>query len=78
MVYLGASPDGTPARPMEAIADCRPTPDWAAPQRDFINKLLACVLEDDPWLLIAKEVDGFSIGELSRMTGLKENIIKGR
>jgi DNA-directed RNA polymerase specialized sigma24 family protein len=47
-------------------------------QRDFINRLLADVPEDDRWLLIAKEVDGFSIAKLSQMTGLKGNTIKGR
>jgi RNA polymerase sigma-70 factor, ECF subfamily len=53
--------------PRMEIADPRPTPDRTAMQRDFINKLLA-----------AKEVEGFSIAELSQMTGLKENTIKGR
>jgi RNA polymerase sigma-70 factor (ECF subfamily) len=41
------------------IADWRPTPDRTAIQRDFINNLLADVAEDDRWLLIAKEVEGF-------------------
>jgi hypothetical protein len=30
-------------------------------QRDFINNLLADVAEEDRWLLIAKEVERFSI-----------------
>ena len=47
-------------------------------QRDFINKLLADVPESSRWLLIAKEVEGFSVAELSQMTGLTENTIKGR
>ena len=64
--------------PRMEIADPRPTPDRTAMQRDFINKLLADVPEDDRWLLIAKEVEGFSIAELFQMTGLKENTIKGR
>ena len=59
-------------------AQARPTPDRTAMQRDFINKLLADVPEDDRWMLIAKEVEGFSIAELSQMTGLKEHTIKGR
>jgi len=75
--YSGDSLDDTQAPRME-IADWRPTPDRTAMQRDFINKLLADVPEDDRWLLIAKEVEGFSIAEQSQMTGLKENTIKGR
>ena len=75
--YSSDSLDDAQAPRME-IADWRPTPDRTAMQRDFINKLLADVPEGDRWLLIAKEVEGFSIAELSQMTGLKENTIKGR
>jgi RNA polymerase sigma-70 factor (ECF subfamily) len=75
--YSGGSLDDAQASHVE-IADRRPTPDRSAMQRDFINKLLADVPEDDRWLLIAKEVEGFSIAELSRMTGLGESTIKNR
>jgi RNA polymerase sigma-70 factor (ECF subfamily) len=75
--YSGDSLDDTQVPRME-IADWRPTPDRTAMQRDFINKLLADIPEDDRWLLIAKQVEGFSLAELSQMTGLKENTIKCR
>jgi RNA polymerase sigma-70 factor (ECF subfamily) len=75
--YSGDSLDDAQAPRME-IADWRPTPDRTAMQRDFINKLLADIPESGRWLLIAKEVEGFSIAELSQMTGLKENTIKCR
>ena len=75
--YSGDSLDDAQA-PRSEIAGCRSTPDRTAMQRDFINNLLADVAEDDRWLLIAKEVEGFSIAELSQITGLKENTIKGR
>ena len=75
--YSGDSLDDAQA-PRAEIADWCPTPDRTAMQRDFINKLLADVPEDDRWLLIAKEVERFSIAELSQMTGLKEHTIKGR
>jgi RNA polymerase sigma-70 factor (ECF subfamily) len=75
--FSGDSLDDAQA-PCTEIADWRPTPDRTAMQRDFINKLLADVPEDDRWLLIAKEVERFSIAELSQMTGLKEHTIKGR
>jgi RNA polymerase sigma-70 factor, ECF subfamily len=64
--------------PRMEIADWRPTPDRPAIRRDFINKLLADIPKDDRWLLIAKEVEGFSIAELSQITGLKENTIKDK
>jgi RNA polymerase sigma-70 factor (ECF subfamily) len=76
-IYSDDSLDDTRAPRME-IADWRPTPDRTATQRDFINKLLADVPESDRWLLIAKEVEGFSLAELSQMTGLTENTLKGR
>jgi RNA polymerase sigma-70 factor (ECF subfamily) len=78
MVYSSDSPDDTLALRMDAIADGCPTPDRTVMQRDFINKLLARIPEDDRWLLIAKEVEGFSLAELSQMTGLNENSIKVR
>lgn len=78
LVYSSDSSDDTADLRMEAIADSRPTPDRTAMQRDFINKLLARLPEEDRWLLISKEVEGFSLGELSEMTGLPENTIKVR
>ena len=78
MVYSSDSSDDTPDLRMETIADSRPTPDRTAMQRDFINKLLARLPEEDRWLLILKEVEGFSLAELSEMTGLRENTIKVR
>ena len=78
MVYSSESNDDTPDLRMEAIADGRPTPDRTAMQRDFINKLLARIPEDDRWLLISKEVEGFSLAELSEMTGLNKSTIKVR
>jgi RNA polymerase sigma-70 factor (ECF subfamily) len=71
-------PDDTLTPRMEAVADERPTPDRTVMQRDFINKLLARIPEDDRWLLISKEVEGFSLAELSEMTGLNESTIKVR
>jgi RNA polymerase sigma-70 factor, ECF subfamily len=77
-VYSIDSLDETRGLRMEAIADGYPTPDRTAMQRDFINKLLLCIPDDSRWLIIAKEVEGLSIAELSQMTGLNENTIKGR
>jgi RNA polymerase sigma-70 factor (ECF subfamily) len=60
------------------IADGYPTPDRAAMKRNLINRLLARIPEDYRLLLIWKEVEGFSITELSQMTGLNEATIKVR
>jgi RNA polymerase sigma-70 factor, ECF subfamily len=45
-------------------------------RRNLVNRLLARIPEDERWLLMLKEVEGFSIAELSMMTGLNENAIK--
>ena len=78
LVYSSDSPDDTLAPRLEALADGGPTPDRTALQRDLINKLMARLPEEDRWLLISKEVEGFSIAELSEMTGLNANTIKVR
>jgi RNA polymerase sigma-70 factor, ECF subfamily len=78
LVYSSDSQDDALTRRMDSFADGRPTPDRTAMQRDFINKLLAHIPDDERWLLVSKEVEGYSLSELSRMTGLKENAIKTR
>jgi DNA-directed RNA polymerase specialized sigma24 family protein len=47
-------------------------------RRDLINTLLANIPEDDRWLLIGKEVEGFSLSELAQISGLSVQTIKGR
>ena len=78
LVYSSDSQDDMTALRLEAIADGHPTPDRSAMQRDYINKLMARVPEEDRWLLISKEVEGLSVAELSEMTGVNENTIKVR
>jgi RNA polymerase sigma-70 factor (ECF subfamily) len=53
-----------------------PPVDKTLAQRDFLNKLLARLPEEDRWLLIEKEVEGHSIAELSEMTGMTASAIK--
>lgn len=50
--------------------------DEAVAQRDFINKLLAKLPEEDRMLLLLKEVEGYSIEDLAQLTGLNENTVK--
>jgi RNA polymerase sigma-70 factor (ECF subfamily) len=42
---------------------------------EHLNEMLARVPEEDRWLLISREVEGFSLAELSRITGLNETTI---
>jgi RNA polymerase sigma-70 factor, ECF subfamily len=77
-IYESDPADGTLSMRMQNIADRQPRADLAFMQRDFINKLLTQVSEDERLLLIWKEVEGFSLAELSEMTGLAENTIKVR
>ncbi len=45
-------------------------------QRDFLMQLLNKLSADDRSLLMLKEVEGHSVDELSKMTGMNENTIK--
>jgi RNA polymerase sigma-70 factor (ECF subfamily) len=45
-------------------------------KRDYLLKLLSKVSEEERMLLIQKEVEGLTVEELSRETGLNENTIK--
>src|SRR5271157_1342211 len=45
-------------------------------RRDFVFKLLAKVSEEERILLMLKEVEGYSVEELSEKTGMNENTIK--
>jgi len=78
LVYGSDSPDDILSTRMQEVADPRPVTDRAVMQRDFVNKLLARVPEDDRLLLLLKEVEGFSLAELSEMTGLNLNTLKVR
>jgi len=78
LVYGSDSPDDILSTSMQDVADPRPVTDRAVVQRDFVNKLLARVPEDDRLLLLLKEVEGFSLAELSEMIGLNLNTLKVR
>jgi RNA polymerase sigma-70 factor (ECF subfamily) len=50
--------------------------DVTVARRDLVVKLLARLPEQERALLLLKEVEGHSIEELARMTGINENTIK--
>jgi RNA polymerase sigma-70 factor (ECF subfamily) len=75
-VYESESPDGALSTLIQNVADHQPRADLVVMQRDFLNKLLTQLSEDERVLLVWKEVEGFSLTELCEMTGLNENTIK--
>lgn len=76
--YESNSADGSISTRMRNIADRQPRADLTVMQREFINHLLTHVSEDERLLLIWKEVEGFSLTEISDMTGVCEATIKVR
>jgi RNA polymerase sigma-70 factor (ECF subfamily) len=67
-----------PAPSADPLGDGYATTCQADIRRDFINRQLSDLPEEDRWLLISKNVEGFCLGDLSRMTGLTENAIRIR
>lgn len=60
----------------EIAIERSPAADDRAERRDYLMKLLAKVTEEERVLLIQKEVEGHTVQELAKMTGLNENTIK--
>jgi RNA polymerase sigma-70 factor, ECF subfamily len=60
----------------EPAMDRRPKIDDTLEKRDLALKLLAKVSPEDRSLIVLKEVEGHSVEELARMTGMNENTIK--
>lgn len=60
----------------EAAVDQVPAVDTQLAQRDLVVKLLGKLSPEDRSLLLLKEVEGHSVEELSKMTGMNENTIK--
>jgi RNA polymerase sigma-70 factor (ECF subfamily) len=78
LVYESDTADNALSMRIQSVADPRSVADRILMQRDFVNKLLARVPENDRLLLLLKEVEGFSLAELSEMTGLNLNTLKVR
>ena len=58
------------------VVEKAPSASATVERRDFLMKLLEKVSEEERLLLIQKEVEGLTVEELARMTGLNENTIK--
>jgi RNA polymerase sigma-70 factor (ECF subfamily) len=59
-------------------ADRAPAVDTTLAQRELVMKLLEKLSDEDRTLMVLKEVEGHSVEELARMTGLNQNTIKVR
>ena len=75
-VYESDSADDTLSTMIHNVADPHPRADVVVMQRDFINKLLTEISEEERVLLIWREVEGCSLEELAQRTGLNENTLK--
>jgi RNA polymerase sigma factor (sigma-70 family) len=56
--------------------DAYPSPDRAAAQRDLLNKLLQRIGEEDRYLLLLGELEGYSVAQLAEATGMSEHTIR--
>lgn len=60
----------------EPSVDRQPAADSTLARRDYILKLLSKVSEEERALLMLKEVEGYSVEEMSEMMSMNENTIK--
>src|SRR5437879_5748465 len=60
----------------EPSVDRQPRADESLARRDYVQKLLTRVSEEERMLLMLKEVEGHSVEELAQLTGMNENTIK--
>ncbi len=74
---LGADADSVVTNSAIA-ADQAPPIDELAEKRDYLLKLLEHLSEQDRMLMFRKEVEGLTIQDLARDTGMNENTIKVR
>lgn len=61
---------------LEPATDRAPRADQRLATQDYVLKLLSKVSDEERTLLMLKEVEGYSVEELSQMTSMNENTIK--
>jgi RNA polymerase sigma-70 factor, ECF subfamily len=61
---------------MPITRDSYPTPDGVVSQRDLLNKLLGRIEEEDRYLLLLRELEGYSVPQLADATGMNEHTIR--
>lgn len=60
----------------ETVVDRERPMDTALAERELVVRLLAKLSEEDRTMILLKEVEGYSVEELSRLSGMNENTIK--
>ena len=56
--------------------DAYPAPDRGVSQRDRLNKVLEGIGEEDRYLLLLRELEGYSVAQLAEETGMSEHTIR--
>jgi DNA-directed RNA polymerase specialized sigma24 family protein len=56
--------------------DAYPAPDGVVSQRDLLNKVLEGIGEEDRYLLLLRELEGYSVAQLAEETGKSEHTIR--
>lgn len=72
--FLGRKPRGAVDRDDSAGQDA--VLDEIGSRRDFLNKILNRIPEENRYLLLLRELEGYSVAHLAEATGLNENTIK--
>jgi len=76
LVYESDLGDEEGANMERSEPDLAPRVDERLERRDLVLKLLEKLSPEDRSLMLLKEVEGHSVEELARMTGMNENTIK--
>jgi RNA polymerase sigma-70 factor, ECF subfamily len=56
--------------------DAYPAPDGVVSQRDLLNKVLEGIGEEDRYLVLLRELEGYSVAQLAEETGKSEHTIR--
>jgi RNA polymerase sigma-70 factor, ECF subfamily len=70
------STDNFVCTPVPMTRDAYPVPDRVVSQRDLLNELLERIPEEDRCLLLLRELEGYSVGQLAEATGINEHTIR--
>ena len=71
-------PDAASSASLRTCKQPGPAWDTVVLQRNYLNRLLATLPEQDRHLLLLREVEGFSMAELADATGVNENSVRIR
>ena len=74
----GPDPHGDSSAYLQTCKQPGPAWDTVVMQRNYLNRLLAALSEEDRHMLLLRQVEGLSITELAEATGLRENTVKIR